>query len=58
MTWEEIGKKYDKEKKQVTLLEREPKLEKSWGQLVRSTDKLIWLFSLSNGGKQTIVKTN
>ncbi len=58
MTWEEIGKKYDKEKKQVTLLEREPKLEKSWGQLVRSTDKLIWLFSLSNGGKQKFVKNN
>lgn len=58
MTWEEIGKKYDKEKKQVTLLEREPKLEKSWGQLVRSTDKLIWLFSLSNGGRQKLVKNN
>jgi hypothetical protein len=58
MTWEEIGKKYDKEKRQVTLLEREPKLEKSWGQLVRSTDKLIWLFSLSNGGKQKLVKNN
>ncbi len=58
MTWEEIGKKYDKEKRQVTLLEREPKLEKSWGHLVRSTDKLIWLFSLSNGGKQKLVKNN
>ena len=58
MTWEEIGKKYDKEKRKVALLEREPKLEKSWGQLVRSTDKLIWLFSLSNGGKQTTVKNN
>jgi len=58
MTWEEIGKKYDKEKVRVALFEREPKLEKNWGQLVRSTDKLIWLFSLSNGGKQKLVKDN
>ena len=58
MTWEEIGKKYDKEKRETALLEREPKLEKSWGQLVRSTDKLIWLFSLSNGGKQKSAKNN
>lgn len=48
MTWEEIGKKYDKEKNLIPLLEREPKLKKNWGRLVRSTDKLVWLFALSN----------
>jgi len=56
MTWEEISKKYDKEKKRIPLLEREPKLEKSWGELVRSTDKLVWLFEISNGGKQKSLK--
>jgi hypothetical protein len=51
MTWEEIGRKYDKEKNCVPLIERSPGLEKSWGRLIRSTDKLIWLFAMSNGGK-------
>lgn len=57
MTWDEINKKYAKEKLSIPLLEREPKLEKNWGQLVRSTDKLIWLFAISNAGKQKRVKT-
>ena len=56
MTWEEISKKYDKEKSRIPLLEREPKLEKNWGQLVRSTDKLIWLFAMSTGGKHKLKK--
>ena len=56
MTWEEIGKKYDSEKKRIPLLEREPKLEKRWGPLVRSTDKLVWLFAMSSGGKQKLIK--
>jgi len=58
MTWEEIGKKYDKEKKPVALFEREPKLEKSWGPLVRSTDKLVWLFAMSSGGRQKLIKSS
>ena len=58
MTWEEIGKKYDKEKKRIALLERQPKLEKSWGQLVRSTDKLVWLFEISSAGRQKTVKND
>ena len=58
MTWEEIGKKYDNEKKPVTLFERAPKLEKNWGKLVRSTDKLVWLFAMSSGGKQKLVKNS
>ena len=56
MTWEEISKKYDKEKIRIPLLEREPKLEKNWGQLVRSTDKLVWLFSISNGSRPKLKK--
>ena len=56
MTWEEINKKYDKEKSRIPLLEREPKLEKKWGPLVRSTDKLIWLFAMSNSGRPKLAK--
>jgi len=51
MTWEEIDKKYDKEKRSIPLFERAPALEKDWGKLVRSTDKLVWLFAMSGNGK-------
>ncbi|HBB65736.1 MAG: hypothetical protein A2X28_05940 [Elusimicrobia bacterium GWA2_56_46] len=51
MTWEEIDKKYDKEKRSIPLFERAPALETDWGRLVRSTDKLVWLFAMSGGGK-------
>ncbi|MBU2574693.1 MAG: hypothetical protein KKH28_11520 [Elusimicrobia bacterium] len=86
MTWEEINKKYDKEKANFQLLEQAPKtwrgpfrgidpqvdtaqavsptsdvhppkadtcasIEKGWGRIMRSTDKLVWLFMMSNGGK-------
>jgi len=56
MTWEELSKKYDKEKSRIPLLEQEPKLEKNWGQLVRSTDKLMWLFAMSNDGRKKLTK--
>jgi hypothetical protein len=56
MTWEEIGRKYDKEKARIPLFEREPKLEQRWGRLIRSTEKLVWLFAMSNGGKTKPVK--
>ncbi|MFA6433522.1 MAG: hypothetical protein WCW52_02380 [Elusimicrobiales bacterium] len=55
MTWEELNKKYDREKRPIPLFEREPELEKNWGVLVRSTDKLLWLFALSGGcGRKTV----
>lgn len=56
MTWEEINKKYDKEKADFQLLERAPKLEKGWGRIMRSTDKLVWLFMMSNGPKHSRLK--
>jgi hypothetical protein len=56
MTWEEIGKKYDKEKNCIPLFKRVPKLEKDWGRLISSTEKLIWLFAISNSGKAEPVK--
>ncbi len=48
MTWEEIGRKYEQDTKTERPDRRLPKLEKNWDELVRSTDKLIWLFSLSS----------
>lgn len=50
MTWEEIGKKYERDTK-LAREKREPKLAKNWDTLVKSTDKLVWLFALSNGGR-------
>jgi len=51
MTWEEIGKKYEQEAKAEKPARRAPRLEKNWDNLMKSTDKLVWLFSLSNGGR-------
>jgi hypothetical protein len=51
MTWEEMGRKYEQDLKQLKTERKVPKLDKNWNELVRSTDKLIWLFSLSNGNR-------
>ncbi len=52
MNWEEITKKYEAEKRGERLNEKRPKLEKNWDNLVKSTDKLVWLFMFSNGRGQ------
>jgi len=49
MTWEEMGKKYEQDNRLVKQENKTPKLAKNWDDLVRSTDKLVWLFALSNG---------
>jgi len=49
MTWEEITKKYEQDVKVEKPGKELPKLEKNWDSLMKSTDKLVWLFSLSNG---------
>jgi len=51
MTWEEIGKKYEQAARAEKPEKRLPKLEKNWDSLLKSTDKLVWLFSLSNGAR-------
>ncbi len=51
MTWEEIDKKYEQHAKTEKTERRAPRLEKNWDNLMKSTDKLVWLFSLSNGGR-------
>ena len=56
MTWEEITKKYEQDASEKKPARKAPKLDKNWDNLVKSTDKLIWLFSLSGGGGQQ--KTN
>lgn len=53
MTWEEIGKRYEQDNRYAKREVKTPKLEKNWDDLLKSTDKLVWLFSLSNGGRQT-----
>lgn len=50
MTWEEISKRYEQDRSRARAAERRPRLEK-WDNLVKSTDKLVWLFSLSSGGR-------
>lgn len=52
MTWEEIGRKYEQDSKAEKPEKRLPKLEKNWDNLLKSTDKLVWLFSLSNSRPQ------
>ena len=49
MTWEEMSDKYERDSKQEKPELKAPKLDKNWNELVKSTDKLIWLFSISNG---------
>lgn len=51
MTWEEITKNYEQDAKAEKPGKKLPKLDKNWENLIKSTDKLIWLFSLSNGKK-------
>jgi len=50
MTWDEITKKKKRQKPEQKLV----KFGKNWGDLVKSTDKLVWLFSLS--GNKGVVK--
>ncbi|HNW43226.1 MAG TPA: hypothetical protein PKI19_01905 [Elusimicrobiales bacterium] len=52
MTWEDITKRYELEKRSAKLDARLPKMDKKWDNLVKSTDKLVWLFTLSNGARQ------
>jgi len=52
MTWDEITKKYEQAALEAKPERKAPKLEKNWDNLVKSTDKLIWLFSLSGSGSQ------
>ncbi len=48
MTWEEMTKKYERESRVTKTGKKAAGLDHNWEKLVRSTDKLLWLFALSN----------
>lgn len=48
MTWEEINKKYERDRRVLKQPDRDPKLARNWNNLVKSTDKLVWLFMFSS----------
>lgn len=52
MTWEEITKKYDRDSKEQKPEQKLDRFGKNWDTLVKSTDKLVWLFSLSGNKRQ------
>ncbi len=58
MTWKEINKKYEKEGKVSSLTRNgKPELGSNWKNIMDSTDKLLWLFMISNEShKRTQVK--
>ncbi|MEW5950895.1 MAG: hypothetical protein GX447_09545 [Elusimicrobia bacterium] len=55
MTWKEINKKYEKEGGLSSFKkEEDSKLGKNWKSLMDSTDKLLWLFMISNEAHKRI----
>lgn len=48
MTWEEITKKYEQDRRAVRPQGKEPGRGRNWETLVKSTDKLVWLFMFSS----------
>ncbi|MEA3307737.1 MAG: hypothetical protein U9Q34_08135 [Elusimicrobiota bacterium] len=54
MTWKEINTKYENSKKRTLISKEMPKRGKDWNKLLKSTDKLVWLFMMSgNTGKSS-----
>ena len=51
MTWKEINTKYEKSKKRNVILDELPERGKDWHNIMKSTDKLVWLFMISNSNK-------
>jgi len=54
MTWDDISRKYEQDCKTDKHDRRDLKMDKNWGELVKSTDKLVWLFSISNESKPLV----
>lgn len=53
MNWDNFTKQYESHRRKTA---DNPRLEKSWAGLMRSTDRLVWLFLLSGSGKKNLVK--
>ena len=47
MNWKEITTKYEKSKKRNIILKELPVRGKDWNNIIKSTDKLVWLFMMS-----------
>lgn len=48
MNWKEITTKYEKSKKRNVILKALPVRNKDWNNIMKSTDKLVWLFMMSD----------
>lgn len=55
MTWEELSKKYDtdndRRRESRTAVKGRP-----WQEIMKSTDKLVWLFLVTGSGKSKPAK--
>ena len=58
MTWDELNKKYEKSDAALTRKSLGGgSLDENWKKLMESTDKLLWLFIISNENRKERVKT-
>ena len=58
MNWEELSKQYEKTNKKRTASKKVPAGIKGWSNLVKSTDKLVWLFLMSDSSKSLLTEKN
>ena len=58
MNWKEITTKYEKSKKRNVILKTLPVRSKDWNKIMKSTDKLIWLFMMSDKSDNQPVSTS
>lgn len=57
MTWEELSRRYESDNPRRT--GDKPAVKgKPWQEIMRSTDKLVWLFLVTGSGKGRAVNTN
>ncbi|KAF0127006.1 MAG: hypothetical protein FD189_771 [Elusimicrobia bacterium] len=55
MTWEELSRKYDTDNTR----RQEPRTAvkgRPWQEIMKSTDKLVWLFLVTGGNKSNTAK--
>lgn len=58
MNWKEITTKYEKSKKRNVILKTLPARGKDWNKIMKSTDKLVWLFMMSGKNDNQPVSTS
>ncbi len=54
MNWKEITAKYEKSKNKNVILKKLPKRGKNWNSIMQSTDKLVWLFLMSDNDDKSV----